>query len=141
MSDEVKVEEKQEEEQVPNIAGFLAAVPGSPSEEHIEQWKTKYGDVFCSAFSDTEVFIWRPLARAEFLEVQEKANQVRQAGGQVSDGEAELEVVKVCILWASEPGWGSLEKKAGSVSTLNEQVMLASNFLPTQMAASMVIKL
>lgn len=135
------VEEQEEEQKEPDIASFLSKFPGSPNTDQIEAWKQKFGEILCSAFTEEEIFIWRPLSRQEYLAIQNEAMQARQEGIQVEEAEMELRVVSTCILWSSEPGTKSLDTKGGSISTLNEQIMLNSNFMPPAMAASMVIKL
>lgn len=129
------------EEESPDIAGFLSSFPGSPTEDQVEQWKQQFGEVLCSAFSDTELHIWRPLSRQEYLSIQTEVMQAAQQGIQIGEAEMELRVVTTCLLWSSEPGRKSLDCKGGSISTINEQIMLSSNFMPPAMAASMVLKL
>ena len=130
-----------QEEQAPDIADFLSAFPGAPTHDQINQWKATYGEVLCSGFSDTELYIWRPLSRQEFLEIQQEVRQAAQAGQQAGDAEIELRIVGICTLWASDPGRKALDSKGGSISTLHEQIMLSSNFLPSNVAVNMVIKL
>lgn len=138
---EPQVTPETEEEQTPDLESFLSAFPGSPTHDQINQWKMAYGDVLCSGFSDTELYIWRPLSRREFLDIQQEIIQAAQTGQPAGDAEIELRIVSACILWSSEPGKKALDSKGGSVSTLHEQIMLNSNFLPSAVAANMVIKL
>ena len=130
-----------EEQEAPDLKKFLEALDGAPTEEQVRGWKVSFGDTFCSGFTDTELYIWRPVSRDEWLVLQNEAIAARQAGTQIPDSEVEIRVVEACILWTSDDGRAALRNKAGTVSTLNEQIMLNSNFLPTAMAASMVIKL
>lgn len=116
----------------PDLATLLAQVPGAPDAATLEKWKQVHGEIFCSGFSDEEIFIWKPINRREYLEVQ----KVVQATPEVDFSEI---VVKKCILWASNDR--ALELKAGSIPTLSEQIMQNSNFMPVQMAANLVIKL
>lgn len=133
--------EPQEQEESVDVGGFLSDFEGAPAQDQIEAWKSKFGDVMCSAFSDTELYVWRPLSRSEYLQIQQETMMAAQAGAQIGEAEVELRVVSMCMLWASEPGKKALDTKGGSVSSLNEQMMLASNFMPSQMAAQLVIKL
>ena len=140
-TEEPQVTPETEEEQAPDLKDFLSAFPGAPTHDQINQWKAAHGEVLCSGFSDTELFIWRPLSRREFLDVQNEVMQAAQAGQPAGDAEIELRIVSSCILWASDPGRKALDSKGGSVSTVHEQIMLNSNFLPSAIAANMVIKL
>lgn len=130
-------DEKQEEVKNPSeeLAKALSIFKGAPDKTQIESWKQEHGEVFCSGFSETELFIWRPLTRLEFQQLQAAGANADQG----FDGEALL--VKTCMLWASPAGLKSLEKKAGSLITLNEQVMANSNFMDPRVAQALVIKL
>jgi len=52
----------QEELGIPSFLDLLSEREDSPGSDQIELWKQEYGEIFCSAFSETELFIWRPLA-------------------------------------------------------------------------------
>jgi hypothetical protein len=135
--EEVKKEEK-DKEPSDQIAGALSVFPGSPSKDQIEQWKGKYGEVFCSGFSETELFIFRPISRQEFVGLQ-----VEAANSQVplTPFDMEEKLVKTCILWSSVLGEKALTNKGGSMATLHEQIMAQSNFIAPQLAQQLVIKL
>jgi hypothetical protein len=140
---EVKVEEKKEDapvEKQPDpsqvVADALKLYNGAPTKEQIEAWKQVHGEVFCSGFSETELYMWRPLTRKEFVDLQ----AVMQQGDKpVSSLEAEGLLVNTCILWSSDIK--VLAKKAGSISALHEQIMTNSNFMDPRLAAALVIKL
>ena len=137
MEEEVKQEETLEDEG-PNLSSVLAAFNNSPSEEMINSWKKQFGDVFCSGFSDTELFVWRPLNRKEYIEMQMASSQSETV---ISQYEMEEHLVRQCILWSSDDGRMSLTQKAGSLSTLQEQILQNSNFVAPQVAARLVFKL
>mgnify|MGYP001450875383 CR=1 FL=1 len=128
----------EEEDPIKNLAEILAAYPRAPSEVNIEQWKQNHGEVYCSGFSDDELVVWRPINRREFVKLQETVQSSEQ---RVSALDLEEEVVSKCILWTSEKGKQALEHKAGSLTTLNEQIMQNSNFINPQMASALVVKL
>jgi hypothetical protein len=115
---------------VPDLASLLAEVPGSPDPTTIESWKKKHGEIFCSGFTDSELFIWRPVTRREYLNLQKS---------QTEDFDFQEALVKVCVLWGSD--MVSLDRKAGSINTLAEQILQNSNFMPPQIASNLVIKL
>lgn len=127
-------QEKQQEQQV-SVTDLLQAQPGAPSTDQIESWKQEHGEIFCSALSSTELFIFRPLKRREYLELQLFAQQQQTP----VDGEELL--VKKCLLWGSNTAVKSLDQKAGSLSTLQEQILQNSNFVAPAVAAALVIKL
>src|SRR3990167_3689911 len=131
INEEVKVDQQAEED--PDVGKALFAFSGSPSRDEIDKWKTQYGDVYCSGLSPTELFIFRPLKRKEFVEMQIALSQ--NQGNQFG---SEENTVRTCLLWASEPGMASMETKAGTLATLNEQVLQNSNFVSPMVASALV---
>lgn len=124
-----------EEENQVSAQDLLAALDNAPNAEQIEAWKQEHGEVFCSVLSTEELLILRPLKRREYLQLQLEAQQQQVP----IDGEEK--VVKTCLLWASEVAMKSLDTKAGSLSTLQEQILQNSNFVAPQVAAALVVKL
>ena len=127
-----------ETEDIANLKELLSGLPGGPSQDHINQLKAVHGEVFCSGFSDEELYIWRPLRRNEFKELQQGLS-----AGQFDQFGYEEMIVQKCVLW---PALGatpsvSLNTKAGTVTTLADQIMQNSNFLPPQLVARLVQKL
>lgn len=138
-SENSALEEKEQEQERPEetLASNLAIFPGAPTQEQIEEWKQKAGEVFCSGFSDVELFIWRPVTRKEFIGLQTELAQVENA----TQWDLEEKLVELCILWSTPAGFDSLSKKAGTLSSLHEQIMQNSNFVNPAMASALVIKL
>ena len=132
MADETKQEEKEA-----GLAEILSAFPSAPSADTIEQWKVKHGEVYVSGFSETELFVWRPLTRPEWIKLQMLAATPEAQMDQFKFEEA---ICNTCVLWKSmERTWE--QSKAGTVSTLQEQILQQSNFLTPQAAALFVQKL
>lgn len=125
-----------EEQEAPALDEYMRGIPGAPSKDQIEQWKQQFGEVLCSGFSETELFVWRPLTRAEFVGLQAAMAQT-----EATQFDFEDKLVETCVLWASPAGTQALEKKAGSMSTLQEQIMQNSNFMNPAVAAALVVKL
>lgn len=142
MAPEVPVEEEKEEEtkeeEGKSLAEVLKAFPGSPTPLEIEQWKQSHGEIFCSGFSETELYVWRAVNRAEFVEMQ---TQLATSQEPVTQLDVEEQIVKKCVLWASPAAVSGLKTKAGSLTTLHEQIMQNSNFMDPRVAAALVIKL
>lgn len=86
MSEEVKVEEevvqeakveatqdtKEQEQLSSNLQQLLSTFDGAPDQAQINAWKKQYREVFVSGFSDTEVYLWRPITRPEYISVQKR---------------------------------------------------------------------
>lgn len=122
----------------PNLADLLKKFEDGPNEAKIEEWKQQHGEVLCSGFSESEIIVWRPLTRREFVTLQ---TTVAQAETQMTNFDLEDQVVETCVLWASPTAKGALQQKAGSMTTLNEQIMQNSNFIDPRMASALVVKL
>ena len=129
-------EQKQEEQdEGQEIKDLLDKTTGKPNQEQIDAWKAQHnGEVYVMAFSEKELYIWRPLIRSEYLNFQAMAQQ-----GTVNQSQYEELVCDNCILWPSDSVW---EKgKAGTPSTLFEQIMVQSNFLSPAAGTTLVAKL
>jgi hypothetical protein len=139
MAEEVKNEEAAEAPVAPDVGGLLAVFPGAPGKDQLELWKQEHGEIFCSGFSETELFVWRALSRREYVNLQKQLRTPPQNGQEpLTDLDYEELVVRTCVLWSSVK---NLNQKGGSISTLSEQVLMNSNFMPPQMAQAFVIKL
>lgn len=122
-------EEPEEESISSKLLALLKDFPTAPTASSIEQWKSEHGDVFVSAFSEDEIFVFRSVSRRAHRQLQESS---------ASSDEFEENLVKSCLLWTSVP---DLDKKGGTIPTLFEQVVQNSNFMSPQLAASLVVKL
>lgn len=131
------IEEKEEEEKQKQISDYLFETQGAPSQEQIEAWKAEYGEVFVSGFSETELFLFRPLSRPEYVQIQLLAADPKN---KLDAYRVEELVCDTCVLWRSVQGqWAA--GKAGTPSTLADQIMHNSNFLNAAAASLLVQKL
>ena len=137
MSEETQKEEAKQSS--PDLVSMLSVFPGAPDKEQLESWKQLHGEIFCSGFSETELCIWRPLSRVEYVSLQKQLRAPPSQGKEpLNEFDYEEMVVRTCLLWRSVK---ELNLKGGSVSTLSEQVLLNSNFMPPQMAQAFVMRL
>lgn len=129
---EVKKELTQEDK----LRDMLSNWKDSPSLEKIEEWKLAHGSTFLSILDEDELFIFRPITRAEHRSLNKDiSNGLREADT------FEDVVVTSCVLWSSLPLNKLSEQKAGTVSSLFEQVMSNSNFIPSVALMNLVVKL
>ena len=119
----------------------ILAEVGGPDKATIEQWKAEHGDVFMFAASDTEVFIFRPISRSEWLEAKQKVSEMEFKNQAELDDVSERIVADIAILWKSDDAANSMENKAGTVGIINEQVMLRSYFIAASAVEKFVTKL
>lgn len=139
MAGETTNQEALEQEGGPVFADLLKVIPGAPKPEDIEAWKVKFGDVFVSGFSPTELYIWRPIRRGEWRSLQARMADPEQKVDQLRWEEM---VCEQCVLWpTTNTDFWSDPSKAGTPSSLSEQILQNSNFLSPQQAAMLVQKL
>jgi len=131
---------EQEEQKEETIVDVYKKVASRPSDQQVEQWKAKYGDVFVSGFSNDEVYVWRAISRKEWIVLQTELEEAQKNNVQLNPMKIEESMVAKCLLWRSlEVSWD--DSKAGTLSTLHEQIMQNSNFYTPQGAAMLVGKL
>lgn len=124
-----------EEAQPPGLVELLKQYEGAPTQEDIDKWKGQYGDVYVSGFSEDDLYIWRPVFRKEWREFQERVQNPEENLNQLDFEEL---VCQTCILWrASQASF----MKAGTATTLHEQILQNSNFLTPQAASMFVARL
>jgi len=124
--------QKQVEEE---LTAHLDKLPDVPSTEQRELWKTEYGEIFASGFSPTEMYIFRPLSRPEYVKIQTMSQNPEV---EMDQFKLEETICNTCVLY---PAILDLNKKAGTAPSLSEQIMQNSNFLSPQAASVLVIKL
>lgn len=134
---EEEQEEKEEVKQEKTMLDYLAEYEDAPDQVRLEQWKQQYGEVMCSGLSETELYIFRPITRSEFINLQKHLANMKDP----SNFEVEKIIVDTCLLWASPQGLASLDSKAGTFSTLHEQILQASNFINAAYVSQFVVKL
>lgn len=134
-----KVEVSAEKAPGETLKDVLSKYEGAPSQEQIDSWKTQFGEVFVSGFSETDLYIWRPLGRQEYRQLQ-AATQDPQ--NQIDQFRYEEMVCEQCVVWKSNKSFTTWQNgKAGTCSTLLEQIMQNSNFMTPQAASMLVAKL
>lgn len=92
---------------------------GGPSPEVIAQWKAQFEDVYCSSINN-QIYIYRSLSRQEYREVMgiPGADPMYQ----------EERIVEKCLLFPKFDVF-QMRKKAGTISSLADQIMRASDFV------------
>ena len=137
--EEVVETDKTEESPMPDLAALLSAFPGAPDSAKLEEWKQEHGEIFCSGFSDKELFIFKALSWRTHKALQKLlATPPVQGQEPMSEFDYQQKVVENCLLWKTVSDLGN---KGGTIPTLYEQIMMNSNFMDPRMAAAFVIKL
>lgn len=138
----------------PSLLDVIKDFPNAPNQAVIDEWKTRYIDIYFSGFSEKECYIWRALNRGEFRQMQINAQILASKAEPQNQAELEArikeninttfaqeeEIVSKCLLWPKLTP-EELSFKAGTVTTLLEQIMANSNFVTPQQAQMLVVKI
>jgi len=155
MSEEEVKQESQEKQEVPSFSpkSALDNLPGAPNKEQLDKWKAAHGHIFVMALSENEVFIYKSIDRltwrglnAKIAENQrtivEAVEKMRNSGATEEQLEnfamkQELDqeelTVEAALLWSSIT-LDEMKKKAGIITSLANNIMEQSRFVPPQVA-------
>jgi len=97
-------------------------IVNGPTQEEIDGWKERYGDIYVASFGPEDKYIYRPMNRLEYKQIMTVS--------QNNDNKMFMEekVVSSCVVWPKIDVTKLPTSKAGTVSTLVELIMAASNF-------------
>jgi len=92
-----------------------------PSQKEVDEWKAKFGDVYSIALGG-EKYLYRPMRRFEYKQVMQIS--------QTPDNKSYIEekIAQICVIWPKIDASKLSTLKAGTISTLVDLVMVASNF-------------
>lgn len=102
-------------------SGPLNLVDG-PTQIQIDEWKVKFGEAYVASFSPEDKYIYRPLRRFEYKQIVSL--------GQAAENKtfAEEKIIQMCVVWPTIDPTKIATLKAGTISTLVDLIMAASNF-------------
>lgn len=121
------------EQQDPIMQAYREMENG-PTEEQVEEFKQKAGDVYFINLSEKENFIFRPVRRQEWrtlLKQIEKLDEEKKAEA----------IVAKCVLFPQLSSVKINVLSAGTVETLRDMILKASNFMSPEYAVQLVRKL
>ena len=90
------------------------------TKEMINEWKEKLGDIYSATLADGNQYIYRPMKRIEYKNVI--------ANPEASRSYMEEQIVLKCLVYPKLSPTDLSAEKAGTVSTLTDLIMAASNF-------------
>jgi hypothetical protein len=91
------------------------------TKEQIDAWKVTFGEVYVAKFSEEEKYIYRPIRRLEY-------KQLVTLGQNENRSFAEEKVLQMCVVWPTIDPTKIANMKAGTVSSIVDLIMAASNF-------------
>lgn len=97
------------------------------TQEMIAEWKQKYGEIYQVTLSGTP-YVYRPLKRVEYKAIMGTLSANPEANRTFS----EEQVVQKCLIYPVLDATALAAEKAGTVSTLTDLIMVASNFVVTE---------
>lgn len=118
--EELDEEEGYSEDELIGPDGKQLLFPGGPSVDAIEEWKSRYGEIYLTEFEE-DVFIWRSLTRKEYKEIMKIAN--------ADNFYKEERICDKVVIWPE--GYNFLKMgqgKAGIPTLIAELVMEKSGF-------------
>ena len=90
------------------------------TQEQIDKWKEQFGDIYSAVLADDKKYIYRPMKRIEYKNVI--------ANPEASRSYMEEQIVIKCLIHPKLSPTDLAAEKAGTVSTLTDLIMAASNF-------------
>ena len=124
-------EAERKENTVENLAQALQEFDNAPNIYDLEGWKDQYGVIHMSTVTGEDVYLWRVLKRSEY-------KQLFKTGALNERIRGEDTIVRKCLLWPQPNDVFMNSSGAGIVSTLKEQIMHQSGFIPEQQAIQMI---
>lgn len=89
------------------------------TQEMINEWKSKYGEIYKVTLGDKS-YVYRPLKRIEYKGIIANPDANRSF--------SEEQIVQKCLIYPSIDPAALSAEKAGTISTLTDLIMVASNF-------------
>lgn len=123
------------EDQPKGIKELLAEMPGAPSQAQINEWKAQHGAVYVSPFSESEMYIWRPVLYGEFQKLRMNKHLVED------ETKLQEHIVTRAVLWPNIDPIRMQVSRAGLVPTMYSIILQGSHFLPIDLAMSLVSEL
>lgn len=117
-------------EEIKEEKGTKLIFEDGPTAAKLEEWKTTYKNkVYSLNLTRKDVFIWRPLTRKEFKELNAL---------DVSPLEKEESLCEICVLWPENYTFTEIEDGlAGAPSILAEHIMETSGFNTTSVPTAL----
>lgn len=98
---------------------MLDSIVKGISNEVVDEWKSKYGDLLMVTLGD-EQYVYRSMKRFEYKTIMSNPDANRSFN--------EEKIIQMCVLHPQFDQAKIHVSKAGTVSTLVELIMAASNF-------------
>lgn len=138
LSEEEKAAYEAIQEKIMNqdpVLEFFKHLEDKPSDEQIEAWKEQVGEVYFAQISEAEHFVFRAIKRKEWRDLLKRLEAVKDP---LKQDEA---IVMKGVLYPQLNNLKVNMLSAGTINTMKELIMQASNFFPPEYALQLVRKL
>lgn len=119
------------EQKVNALLNMLKEFDNAPDEADIYNWKEKFGKIFVTSVSGSDVYIFRTIKRNEYKGIAE-------GGGMDKAFSFQDSVVRKTLLWPKPDPLFISSSDAGVIETLFDNIMFTSGFIPKDQALSMI---
>lgn len=101
--------------------GQALLFPGGPTLDQVEDWRSRFKDIFLTEFEEGDVIIWRALIRKEYKDIM----KIQGADNYYK----EERICEKVVLWPEKYGFMQMAQgKAGIPTLVAELVMEKSGF-------------
>lgn len=112
------------------VAGDDEIVPGGPTNDQVEDWKSRFQDKVFMTEIESKFYVWRPIRRTEYKNIMKIQNADRYY--------TEEQICTKCILFPENfRATGMANGLAGVPSVLAELILEKSGFNPTIQAVQL----
>lgn len=115
-----------------DIVAALYGIDGAPDILQLEQWKNIHGQFHVSSIlADDNLYIWKTLKRAEYKSIA--------ASGALKDDSLFADaIISKCLLYPKPTKEWFIQQDAGTIPSLQKQIMFKSGFVSEEMALSLI---
>lgn len=117
---------------IDQLLEHLKGVDGAPERHDLEMWQEVHNKFHVSSIlADGDTYIWRTLKRGEY-------KQIMRSGAEKDEDHFAAAIVRKCLLYPEPDSVWMQKTSAGTIPTLQKQIMHYSGFIPDGLAISMV---
>lgn len=116
--------------------------PNAPSEDQLEEWKHKHGNIFFLPLNKTQFYIYRPVTGTEYEEMV--ASMLKHVGKDDTRMQEKTLNELVCYRCTLYPKITPETKKslsAGTIPSLSHMIHLMSNFCDPSQLSNLIYEL
>lgn len=135
--------EREAREQEEAKAAFFAQLSDrfgdeAPSEAQLDEWKEAFGRIRWMELGSDEIYFFRPFKTNEYNGWIQSLQQLAEKDPEQADRRLRERIVTACVVFPKIDPETTGAQFAGTIETLFAQIRLSSNFIPLELASTMV---